>query len=115
MYAHYQSFFHTEEDDWNIVVTECNSLCSKWEQLSAHLGLSKKLIDSIKKNHSNDNTDCWNDALDKWIGQNYNTKKFGMPSWKSLLNAIAFFDRRIFKKLAHEHEGKLCITLVTQF
>ena len=100
--------FYAEEDDWNIVVVECNSLSAKWEQLSAFLGLSRKLIDSIKKNHPNDDTVSWNDALGQWIGQNYNAKKFGVPSWKRLLKAIALVDKLVFKKLAREHEGKQC-------
>ena len=99
--------FHSEEDDWNIIVTECNSLSYKWEELSAFLGLSRNRIKSIKKNHPCDDTGCLNDALGQWIGQKYTTEKFGMPSWRTLLKAIALIDRHIFKKLAREHEGKI--------
>ena len=110
-----ESFFYVEDDDWNTVIIECNSLSAKWEQLSAFLGLSKKLIESIKKNHPNDDTGCWNDALSHWIGQNYNAKKFGVPSWKRLLEAIALVDKLVFKKLAREHEGEIFPILVKTF
>ena len=105
--------FYTEEDDWNIIVTECKSLSSKWEQLSAYLGLSKNQIESIKKKRSNDGTDCLNDALYEWIGQNYITERFGMPSWRTLLKSIALINKHVFKKLAHKYEGKPIYNWVT--
>ena len=79
--------------------------------MSAYLGLPISRIESIKGNHPSDDTGCLYDALGQWIGQKYNTKKFGMPSWRTLLKAVASIDKRIFKKLAREHEGKI-ITLV---
>ena len=106
-------FCHSEEDDWNIIVTECNSLSYKWEELSAFLGLPRSRIKSIK-NHSCDDTGCLNDALGQWIGQKYNTKKYGMPSWQTLLKAIALIDMRVFKKLAREHEGKIITFYITE-
>ena len=106
--------FSAEEDDWNIVVTECSSLSAKWEQLSAYLGLNRRLIDSIKRNHPNDSTGCWNDALGHWIGQNYNTDRFNVPSWKVLLRSIALVDKLVFKELAREHEGEIFSVFLTR-
>ena len=105
--------FHSEEDDWNIIVTECNSLSYKWEELSAFLGLPRNRIESIKKNHPSDDTGCLNDALGQWIEQKYNKEKFGMPSWRTLLKGVALIDKRVFKKLAREHEGKIIIFIVS--
>ena len=88
------------------MIDECSSLAAKWEQLSGFLGLRPSLIASIKGNHPNDNIACWNDALLQWIKQNYKTQRFNMPSWKSLLKAIARVDKLQFKKLATEHQSK---------
>ena len=88
------------------MIDECSSLAAKWEQVSGFLGLPLSLIDSIKKNHLGDNIGCWNDTLKHWIKQNYNTAKFGEPSWKTLLKAIAKVDKLKFKRLAAEHEGE---------
>ena len=88
-------------DDWNIVVIECKSLAAKWEQLSIYLGLSFEVTDNIKG--SGDNYHCWSEALKHWIKQNYNTKKFGEPSWRSLLAVVAKVDKLQFKDLASEH------------
>ena len=94
-----------EEDDWNVVIIECSSLAAKWEQLSGYLGLSIRLIDSIKGNHPNDNSTCWNEALKHWILQNYKTEKFGSPSWRTLLRAVAEVDKLLFRVLAPKHQG----------
>ena len=95
--------YSPEEDDWNIVIDECSSLAAKWEQISGFLGLKISLIETIKHGHHGDNIACWNDALKHWIKQNYNTVKFGEPSWKSLLKAISKVDKLKLKKLAPEH------------
>ena len=93
------------EDDWNAVITECSSLAAKWEQLSGYLGLSFRLIEEIKGNHPNNNSACWNKALQYWIQQNYNTENSGLPSWRTLLGAVVKEDKLLFKELAPKHQG----------
>ena len=88
------------------MIDECSSLDSKWDKISGFLGLPPSLIASIRGNHPNDNTGCWNDALLQWISQKYNTKKFGEPSWRTLLAAIAKVDKLTFKTLADKHQCK---------
>ena len=95
-------------NDWNVVVTECSSLAIEWEQLSAYLGISFKLIDGIKRDNANKNSACWNELIKQWIMQNYDTEKFGELSWKTLLKAVAKVDKLQFKKLAAEHQGNIC-------
>ena len=94
-----------EDDDWNEVIKECSSLAAKWEQLSGYLGLSIGTIDTIKENLTNNVAGCWNEALKQWIKQNYRTVKFGLPSWRALLEAVARVDKLLFKKLADKHKG----------
>lgn len=101
-----------EEDDWNVIIEACNSLAAKWELISGYLGLSPSLIDKIRGNHPGDNTSCLNDALLQWIKQNYNVVKFGEPSWKTLLHAIAKVDKLYFKKLAADHQGKNALSML---
>ena len=92
-------------EDWNTVAIECSSLASKWMSLGAYLGCSLKLIDQTKNEYRNDSQSCWNDLLSHWIQQDYDTKRFGAPSWRSLLKAIALVDELQFKKLASRHQG----------
>ena len=95
--------------DWNEVIFECRSLAAHWELLSAYLGLSKEVIDRIR---SKKDYDCrWNEALHQWIEQNYQTERFGLPSWRTLLKAVAIVDRRLFKQLADLHSG-ICMYIM---
>ena len=95
----------TEEDDWNVVFDECSSLASKWQQLSAYLGLKPSIVGRIKSDFQGDCLGCLSEALMEWIKMNYNTQKYGEPSWKTLLKAIAKIDKLHFNRLATEHQG----------
>ena len=102
-------YVSVEDKHWNILVIECKSFSSDWEKVSAYLGLSFKVIDTIKRDNPRDSAGCWNEALKEWIKQNYDTKLFGRPSWRSLLRAVAEVDKHQFQKLAAEHEGEKLI------
>ena len=105
-YTHMHAHTHTcatVDDDWNIVSVECGSLAAKWEQLSACLGLAKADIDRIRENRPRDSAGCWSEALSQWIKQNYSTQRFGLPSWRSLLSAVALVDKRLCRELANKH------------
>ena len=95
----------TETDDWNDAVIECSSLAVKWKELSLYLRLSCDDIDSIKDNNPKDNSGCLCKAMDYWIKQNYDTTRFGLPSWRTLLTAVARVDKRLCKELAIKHQG----------
>ena len=98
--------FVSDEDDWNDVAMACSSLAVKWRQVYTSLGLPFKTIRTIKDNNPDDNEGSLNETLMQWIQQGYNTGKFGLPSWKSLLNAISKVDQPLFEKLAKEHQVK---------
>lgn len=40
---------------------------------------------------------------------NYNFAKFGAPSWRTLLKAVALVDILYFKKLAYNHQGSILL------
>ena len=102
-----------EDDHWNILVIECKSLSSDWEKVSAYLGLPFKVIDTIKRDNPRDSAGCWNEALKHWIKQNYNTKLFALPSWRSLLRAVAEVDNLMFERLAAKHsQPGMCVCQV---
>ena len=79
--------------------------------MSGYMGLSIKTIHEIKQNNPNDSDSSWNEALMYWILQDYNTQRYGLPSWKVLLKAISRVDQPLFEKLATEHQVK-CIYVV---
>ena len=85
------------------MVIECRPLAAKWRDLSIYLGLPHDVIDNIKG--SGDNYHCWSEALNQWIRRNYNTERFGVPSWRSLLGAVAEVDKLQFKRLVEKHKS----------
>ena len=101
---------NVDEEDWNVVIKECSILASKWEQLGGYLSLRFSLMNQIKHNSPGDNHQCLNEALMMWITQNYNTERFGVPSWRNLLDAMARVDSVSFKHLAAKHQGIDSIT-----
>ena len=84
---------------------ECSPLASEWYQLSTYLGLHMSIIDRIKSDFPNDSRRCLSEALKEWIKMNYDTERYGKPSWKTLLDAIAKIDKLLFNRLATEHQG----------
>ena len=92
-------------EDWNLVVMETASLSFNWEKLVVYLGLSFDLVDNTIRRAS----DSWSEALKQWIKQNYNTGKFGLPSWRTLLESVTRVDKLLFKKLAAKHPGNTCM------
>ena len=95
------------------MIIECRSLAVKWKQLSAYLGLDMDTINGIEENNVQISLDCWNEALWRWITQKYNTQKFGLPSWRTLLNAMALLDGTLLaKELASKYQGE-CLQVAT--
>ena len=69
------------------------------------LAFQKMNIDSIKDVNPKDNSGCLDDAMDHWIKQNYDTEKFGLPSWRTLVAAVAQVNKRLCKQLAIKYQG----------
>ena len=97
----------TEESDWNMLIIESNSLSAQWDTIAGFLGLKPSKIAEIRRNHPSNSTGCWNSALLEWISENYNMEKFGEPSWRTFLKAVALVNKSEFKKLAACHPGML--------
>ena len=78
------------------------------------MGLSFKIIRTINGNNPDDKESAWSEALMQWILKDYNTEKYGLPSWKTLLKTISRVDQPLFEKLATEHQAKgRCVLVYT--
>ena len=97
--------FPIDEDDWSEICCECRSLASRWDELCLFLHLPMGTSDTIKEKHPTKELSCLSEALKLWILQKYKTQRYGPPTWKMLLGAIAKIDEDLFKTLAKEHQG----------
>ena len=101
------TIFLSDDDDWNLVCMEIRKLAAKWRAIGIALGISGRMLNEIAGNHHHQASDCLASILQEWIGQNYNTAKFGAPSWRTLCRAIQkVSDNKFFKDLARSHGGK---------
>lgn len=91
------------EGDWNMVVMESSSLAAHWAKLGSYLGLQSSYIDVIRGGNPLCPSSSWSETLSQWIKQNYSTRAHGLPSWRTLLRAIAKVDKLLFQKLAIKH------------
>ena len=53
------------------------------------LRLKPALLSRIQANHPTDVIACLTKALAEWLNMSYNTSRFGPPSWKLLVAAVA--------------------------
>ena len=85
MYDYVICLINTEEYDLLDVKEEVIDLASRWKDLGLALGVKYSTISS--KNHDNPE-DCLRDTLQAWLQQQYDTTKFGQPSWQVLCKAV---------------------------
>ena len=63
-------------------------LASKWKDLGLALRVKRSTLDTISSNNHCNPEDCLRDTLQAWLQQQYDTTKFGQPSWQILCNAV---------------------------
>ena len=94
------------------MLREVIDLEGKWGQLLVGLGLSYWQWTTIKADCM-DARSCLQAVLLVWLSKNYNFKKYGPPSWRTLVKAVA--DRiggenvALALKIAEKHPGKIYI------
>ena len=88
-------------------------MTSRWKELGLALRLRPADLQTIET-HRTDPNSCLTDVLTKWLQQNYNTDRFGLPSWKLLVNAVAHCiggnNPALARQIATKHNG-MCVTL----
>ena len=66
----------------------CEPVTARWKSLGLALRLSPTRLDVIEKeNRSLD--ECLAEALVLWLNKNYDTVKFGNPTWELLAKAVS--------------------------
>ena len=76
-------------DDLYDVKCELIDVAHNWRGVGEALRLNPGLLDTIKANHPGSVEDCLTKALAEWLNKSYNTSRFGPPSWKLLVAAVA--------------------------
>ena len=76
-------------DDLIDVKRELLDVAHNWKGVGMALRLKPALLHRIQADHPGDVKECLTEALTEWLNESYNTSRFGPPSWKLLVAAVA--------------------------
>ena len=80
-------------------------LVADWPKLAHYLGVRNDDVKVMKTEKPGDTWACLHNTMELWLRENYNTTKFGHPSWRTLVKAVARMDMAHAKEIANEHRG----------
>ena len=70
-------------------MSELNDVAHMWRSLGGAFRLRPPDLARIEKERPNDLKSCLSEMVTEWMNQSYNTQRFGLPSWKMLVEAVA--------------------------
>ena len=88
-----------DPEDTADVMDEVEDLAASWGVLATYLRLNTSTIEDIRSKSSK----CLFDTISEWLKQNYNTTKYGKPSWRQLAAGVRKLDRGMFERIATAH------------
>ena len=75
------------------------------------LGLPPPAVDRIAKDNPRDVREALGQIVSTWLALEFDTVKFEMPSWRSLVSAVASpaggHNPRLAQEIADDHPGKM--------
>ena len=85
----YGYYFHfpTGPEDLFYVKSELETVIDRWKYIGLALGLTLDQVKRIER-ENRDLEDCLTEVLTLWLKRNYNTERFGEPSWEMLARAV---------------------------
>ena len=103
-------YFVADIDDLFEVQCELLDVVHKWKALGKALRLRPNLLNRIEADRPDVNSRL-EEALTEWLQQAYNTDRFGLPSWKLLVAAVAHpaggNDHALARRIAERHNGMI--------
>ena len=95
-------------DDLTDVLDELTDVLAECYKIGTRLGLKQPDLDVIKAEKP-DLVTTMERVIAHWLKQNYDLKKYGQPSWKSLVEAVHHRgggnNAALAKKIAEQHPG----------
>ena len=95
------------------VLEEVIDLKGKWTYILAGLRLPHRYQATIRTEHPADARSCLEAVLFAWLSKSYNVERYGPPSWRTLVKAVADpiggADTALALKIAEKHPGNIII------
>ena len=70
------------------VKKELQPVITRWKHIGLALRLDPEQLKKIARENRDDMDDCLIEMLTLWLNKNYNTERFGNPSWELLASAV---------------------------
>lgn len=86
---------------------------SEWKPIGIGFGVKSSKLKEIEETHHGIPKKCLIDVLTTWLNGNYDSDKFGKPSWRKVVEVVAdpaAGDNVVLaKSIAEKHPCKQCI------
>ena len=96
-------------DDLFTVNSELLPVAHRWRKIGLALRLDPNLLNRVRHKNHVEVEDYLEDVLTEWLNKAYNTTRFGDPSWKLLVEAVAHSaggnNRALAETIAQKHNG----------
>jgi hypothetical protein len=98
------------EDDLRAVLKALMEVLSEWKMIGIDFGIKSSKLKEIEETHHGNPKKCLVDVLTSWLNGNYDSGKFGQPSWRKVVevvaNPVAGDNVALAKRIADEHPRK---------
>ena len=101
--------FSVDIDDIFEVQSELHDVAHNWKGLGMALKLRRTVLSGIEADLP-DSASRLEQVLTEWLQQAFDIERFGPPSWKQLVSAVAHpiggNNPALAQRIAHRHNGK---------
>ena len=98
------------------VNAEVFSMAGSWRSLATGLKIRRSLLPVISSKHCNDPKQCLLALLEEWLKESYDVKRYGHPSWRTLVKAMASSsggaNAALAQTIAEKHPGRVIIKFI---
>ena len=98
------------------VKSAVGDVAARYYSFGEALGLSPAKLDQISQDYRNYSEQALSQVINVWLKQCYNVERFGLPSWRMLVEAVDSHagggNHALAKKIAFAHPGSECMNVV---
>ena len=86
-------------------------MAARFYSLGCALGLPVSTLNKIRNDNPHNSEIALMQVINMWLAQQFNTERFGAPSWRKLVCAVASSsggsNHKLAAEIAENHQGKL--------
>ena len=71
------------------MISELRPLAAKWGAVGTAFRLQPDTLATIKISHPGDPVACLTEVVTEWLKKNYNSSRFGEPTWQWVVEVVA--------------------------